>query len=84
MVEVSTHISEHVNFINVFPDVNSNLYAATNIHHKARILLKHVNVFDNVNFTLFMVASIHSIRKKKRKPETRKQDRRAPKIQGSK
>ena len=74
MTEVSAHISEHVNFIYAFHDVNSTLYAATNINHKAGILLKVPNVFPNVNFTLFMEASIHSIRKREKKAETRKQD----------
>ena len=45
---------------NFFHEENSTLYAITNIHHKAGILLKVVNVFHNVNLNLLMVASIYS------------------------
>ena len=40
MGEVSGHISEHVNVINVFPDINAMLYTLAKIHPKAEILLK--------------------------------------------
>ena len=63
MVEVSGHLSEHVNIINVFPDVNSILCTVTNIYPKARILLKLFNVFLSENAALFMEMSISSIRK---------------------
>ena len=63
MAEVSGHLSEHVNIINVFPDVNSILCTVTNIYPKARILLKFFNVFLSENAALFMEMSISSIRK---------------------
>lgn len=68
---------EHANVNNIFHDVNSTLYAITNIHQKAGILHLVVNVFHNVNLTLFMVTSIHRIWK----PDTRKQDGRWQKLQ---
>ena len=40
MAEVSEHISEHVNVINIFRDANSILHKITNIHPKVGILLK--------------------------------------------
>ena len=40
MGEVSGHISEHMNVINVFPDINSILCTLAKIHLKAEILLK--------------------------------------------
>ena len=40
MGEVSGHISEYVNVISVFPDINSILYTLAKIHPKAEILLK--------------------------------------------
>ena len=40
MAEVSGHISEHVNVINVFHAVISILYTLSNIHPKTEILLK--------------------------------------------
>lgn len=43
----------------VFHYVNSVLYTVTNIHPKARILLKAINVFSSENFALFMVTGIH-------------------------
>ena len=39
MTEVSGHMSELVNVINVFHDVNLVLYTVTNIHPKVGILL---------------------------------------------
>ena len=35
MAEGSGHASEHINFINIFHDLNSTLYTVTNIHTKA-------------------------------------------------
>ena len=57
-------ISENVNFINVFRDVNSTLYGRFNT--ETEILLKVVNVFYNVKLKLFMVTNIHA-RKRTRK-----------------
>ena len=70
MAEVSGYISEHVNVIDVFLDVNSILYTVTNIHPKAGISLKLIDVFHSENFALFTVTNIH----KKYKKETPKQD----------
>ena len=67
MAEVIGHINEHVNVIDVFHDVNSILHTVTNIHTKARILLKVFNLFHSDNFALFKVTSIHSVRKSTRK-----------------
>ena len=67
MAEVIRHINEHVNVIDVFHDVNSILHTVTNIHTKARILLKVFNLFHSDNFALFKVTSIHSVRKSTRK-----------------
>ena len=73
MAEVSEHISEHVNVINIFRDANSILQKITNIHPKVGILLKVINVFHSENKALFTVTSIHSIQKstKNRNSETR-------------
>ena len=60
MVGVSRHISEHVNVINNFHDVNSFLHTT---HPITRILLKILNVLRGKNEALFMVSSIHSIGK---------------------
>ena len=38
MAELSRHISEHVNVINVFHDVNSILYTVTNTHPDTGII----------------------------------------------
>ena len=40
MAEVSEHVSEYMNIINVFYNVNSILYLVTNIHPRVAILLK--------------------------------------------
>lgn len=53
--------SEHTNVINTSHDVNSILYAVTNIHWKAVILLKLINVSRSKNLALFTVIIIHSI-----------------------
>ena len=71
MAEVIGHINEHVNVIDVFHDVNSILHTVTNIHTKARILLKVFNLFHSDNFALFKVTSIHSVRKSPTKQEGR-------------
>ena len=42
---MDVELSEHVNVINVFHDVNSNSYTVTSIHHMAGFLLKVGNVF---------------------------------------
>ena len=55
-------ISENVNFINAFRDVNSTLYGRFNT--ETEILQKVVNVFYNVKLNLFMVTSIHDRKKK--------------------
>ena len=80
LAEVSGHLSEHVNIINVFPDVNSILCTVTNIYPKARILLKFFNVFLSENAALFMEMSISSIRKFTKTTPT--QDGRQKKTQG--
>ena len=73
MAEVSGHISEHVNVINIFRDANFILHKLTNIHPKVGILLKVINVFHSENKALFKVTSIHSTQKstKNRNSETR-------------
>ena len=52
MAEVSRHINEHAN---VFHDVTSILYTATNIYIKFEILLNVINVFHSDNLALFML-----------------------------
>ena len=84
MAEVIGHINEHVNVIDVFHDVNSILHTVTNIHTKARILLKVFNLFHSDNFALFKVTSIHSVRKSTRKTKNpTKQEGRQKKMQDS-
>ena len=80
MADVSGHLSEHVNIINVFPDVKSILCTVTSIYLKARILLKCFNVFLSENAALFMEISISSIRKFTKATPT--QDGRQQKTQG--
>ena len=46
-------LSEHVNVINDFHDVNSNLCTVASIHHKVSFFLKVGNVFPIVNLTLW-------------------------------
>ena len=82
MAEVSGYVSELVNAMNVLHNENSILYTATNIYHKAGILMKVSNVFRSENLALFTVTSIYSIWKST-KTETSKQDGRQQKIQGS-
>ena len=63
MVHTRTHVSEHLNVINIFHDVNSSLYRATKtkIHIKAGLLLKGINLFRNENLTLLKLTNLHSI-----------------------
>lgn len=56
-----TELSDHVNVINVFYDVSSNLYTVSSIHYMTGFLLKVDNVFNIAKLTLFMVNSICSI-----------------------
>ena len=67
-------VSELVNVVDVFHDVNSILYGVNNIYQKVGILLKVINVFHSGNLSLSTVTSIHSIRKstKLRNLETRR------------
>lgn len=61
---VMTELSDHVNVINVFYDVSSNLYTVSSIHYMTGFLLKVDNVFNIAKLTLFMVNSICSIWKR--------------------
>ena len=64
MSEVSRDISEHVNVINVFHDINSTSMKNGNQNLLwGNILLKVINVFRGENLTLFTVTTIHSIQK---------------------
>ena len=72
MAEVSGHISEHLHFIRFFHDVDSILYMLTDIHTKARILLKDFNVFRSENLALYTVTAFIAS-EKVQKTETEKQ-----------
>ena len=71
---IMAEVSELVNVIDVFHDVNSILYGVNIIYQKVGILLKVINVFHSGNLALSTVTSIHSIRKstKLRNLETRR------------
>ena len=47
-------LSEYLNVINIFDDINSPLHTVTTIHHKVSVLVK---CSHSVNLILFMVVS---------------------------
>ena len=45
-------MAERSEYVNVFHDVNSTLYAVTSIYHRGGFLLKVFKVFYSINLTL--------------------------------
>ena len=75
MAEVSGHISQHVNVINVFYGVNLILYMVTSIYPNAGILLEcYQYFFCSENLALFALTTIHNLHKSQKTATPKQQD----------